>query len=77
LLWRLDEQMFSSFMAIRGTLAKVGQPEIWQLPHGHISALFVPGLAGRVLRCLEPRLNGDAVRTLNKMISFIVPVKLL
>ncbi len=33
------------------------QPEIWRLPHGHISALFVPGLIGRVLRWLAPRLD--------------------
>lgn len=42
------------------------QPEIWRLPHGHVSALFVPGLTGRVLRWLLPRLNGDPVRTLIK-----------
>ena len=42
------------------------QPEIWRLPHGHISAVLLPGLTGRVLRWLEPRLNGDTVRTLNK-----------
>ena len=37
-----------------------GQPEIWRLPHGHISTaltLLMPGLPGRVLRWLEPRLN--------------------
>jgi len=33
------------------------QPEIWRLPHGHIGALFVPGLTGRVLRWLAPRLD--------------------
>ena len=33
------------------------QPEIWRLPHGHISGWFVPGLMGRVLRWLSPRLN--------------------
>jgi pimeloyl-ACP methyl ester carboxylesterase len=43
-----------------------GQPEIWRLPHGHISAAFMPGLSGRILRWLEPRLNGDTVQTLNK-----------
>jgi dienelactone hydrolase len=37
-----------------------GQPEIWRLPHGHISALFVPGLTGRVLRWLAPRLDRHA-----------------
>jgi hypothetical protein len=38
------------------------EPEIWRLPHGHISGLFVPGLTGRVLRWLTPRLNKTAVR---------------
>jgi pimeloyl-ACP methyl ester carboxylesterase len=35
------------------------QPEIWRLPHGHVSGLFVPGLTGRVLRWLGPRLEGS------------------
>jgi hypothetical protein len=39
------------------------QPEIWRLPHGHISVWFVPGLTGRVLRWLSPRLNAPAVQT--------------
>ena len=39
------------------------QPEFWRLPHGHINALFVPGLTGRVLRWLAPRLNAPAVQT--------------
>ena len=37
-----------------------GQPEIWRLPHGHISTAltaFLPGLPGRVLRWLAPRLE--------------------
>jgi dienelactone hydrolase len=42
------------------------QPEIWRLPHGHISGLLVPGLTRRVLDWLEPRLNGGTVRTFNK-----------
>jgi pimeloyl-ACP methyl ester carboxylesterase len=33
------------------------QPEIWRLPHGHISGLFAPGLTGRVLRWLAPKLE--------------------
>lgn len=33
------------------------QPEIWRLPHGHISMLFSPGLTGRVLGWLSPRLE--------------------
>ena len=46
-----------------------GQPEFWRLPHGHISTALtalMPGLPGRVLRWLAPRLNGDTVRALNK-----------
>jgi len=34
-----------------------GQPEIWRLPHGHISTAFMPGLSGRILRWLAPRLE--------------------
>ena len=33
------------------------QPEMWRLPHGHVSALFMPGLSGRVLRWLSRRLS--------------------
>jgi len=33
------------------------QPEIWRLPHGHISWMGAPGLTGRVLRWLAPRMN--------------------
>ena len=33
------------------------QPEIWRLPHGHVSAQCVLGLMGRVLRWLAPRLD--------------------
>ena len=36
---------------------KWAQPEFWRLPHGHITALFVPGLTGRVLDWLTPRLE--------------------
>jgi len=37
-----------------------GQPEIWRLSHGHISTALtasMPGLSGRVLRWLAPRLE--------------------
>jgi hypothetical protein len=40
-----------------------GQPEIWRLPQGHIStalSIMLPGLSGRVLRWLAPRLNTAA-----------------
>jgi pimeloyl-ACP methyl ester carboxylesterase len=35
-----------------------GQPEIWRLPHGHISigTVLIPGLIDRILRWLAPRL---------------------
>jgi hypothetical protein len=44
------------------------QPDIWRLPHGHVGLCcgFVPGLPGRVLRWLEPRLNNTTTRTQNK-----------
>ena len=34
-----------------------GRPDIWRLPHGHISKNLVPGLTTRILRWLSPRLN--------------------
>ncbi|MDB6129610.1 MAG: hypothetical protein JWM04_717 [Verrucomicrobiales bacterium] len=34
-----------------------GGSEIWRFPHGHVSTALMPGLSGRVLRWLEPRLN--------------------
>jgi pimeloyl-ACP methyl ester carboxylesterase len=33
------------------------QPEIWRLPHGHLTWMFTPGLTSRVLRWLAPRLD--------------------
>jgi hypothetical protein len=43
-----------------------GQPDLWRLPHGHNSFMFVPGLTSRVLRWLAPRLNNTTTRTQNK-----------
>jgi pimeloyl-ACP methyl ester carboxylesterase len=41
-----------------------GRPEIWRLAHGHLSFMLKPGLTGRVLRWIAPRLNGpDATKT--------------
>jgi acetyl esterase/lipase len=40
-----------------------GQPDIWRLPHGHASRSLSPGLTGRVVRWLAPRLNKHEVRT--------------
>jgi pimeloyl-ACP methyl ester carboxylesterase len=50
--------LFAERQTIEDLWQKWEQPEIWRLPHGHISALFVPGLTGRVLRWLAPRLEG-------------------
>ncbi len=55
-------ELFGERQSMEDLWQKWEQPEIWRLPHGHISTLFVPGLTGRVLRWLEPRLNGDTVR---------------
>jgi hypothetical protein len=41
---------------------KWNQPEIWRLPHGHLSWMFTPGLTGSVLRWLSPRLNSPVVQ---------------
>jgi hypothetical protein len=49
--------LFTGRKPIEDLWQKWHQPEIWWLPHGHISALFVPGLTGRVLRWLAPRLD--------------------
>jgi pimeloyl-ACP methyl ester carboxylesterase len=41
-----------------------GQPDIWRLPHGHTSTaltLLMPGLPGRVIDWLKPRLYKQAV----------------
>jgi dienelactone hydrolase len=40
-----------------------GRPDIWRLPHGHASKILSPGLTGRILRWLAPRLDAPAVRT--------------
>jgi dienelactone hydrolase len=40
-----------------------GQPDIWRLPHGHVSWMGVPGFTNRVLRWLAPRLDAPAART--------------
>jgi len=55
--------LFAARQPIEELCQKWQQPEIWRLPHGHISGLFVPGLTGRVLRWLASRLNAPAVQT--------------
>ena len=49
--------LFAQGQPIEELWQKWRQPEIWRLPHGHISGWFVPGLTGRVLRWLSPRLD--------------------
>jgi hypothetical protein len=49
--------LFAERQPIEELWQKWQQPEIWRLPHGHISGLFVPGLTGRMLRWLSPRLE--------------------
>jgi hypothetical protein len=49
--------LFADRQPIEELWQKWQQPEIWRLPHGHISGLFVPGLTGRVLEWLAPRLE--------------------
>jgi len=38
-----------------------GQPDIWRLPQGTALTALMPGLPGRILRWLSPRLNQPAV----------------
>ena len=40
-----------------------GQPDIWRLPHGHVSWMLTPGVYNRALDWLAPRLEKPAVRT--------------
>jgi pimeloyl-ACP methyl ester carboxylesterase len=56
----LIEGMYDLFVeaeAIEELWQAWDSPEIWRLPHGHASWMFAPGLTGRVLRWLEPRLK--------------------
>ena len=43
-----------------------GHPNLWRLPHGHISFMSEAGLTGRVIRWLSPRLNKTAVQSQNE-----------
>ena len=49
--------LFADRQAIEELWQKWQQPEIWRLPHGHVSTQFVLGLMGRPLRWLAPRLD--------------------
>jgi len=39
-----------------------GQPDIWRLPHGHISIMAAPGLTGRIIGWMAPRLGEAAAK---------------
>ena len=41
------------------------EPEIWRLRHGHISVLTAPGLHGRIIDWMGPRLRGGDGRETN------------
>jgi hypothetical protein len=49
LLIEAIHDLFAEGQSVEELWHKWQQPEIWRLPHGHISAWFVPGLTGRVL----------------------------
>ena len=49
--------LFAERQPIEELWQKWQQPEIWRLPYGHISWIFVPGLTDRVLDWLAPRLE--------------------
>jgi len=49
--------LFAARQPIEDLWQKWEQPELWRLPHGHVSAQLVLGLLGRVLRWLTPRLE--------------------
>jgi hypothetical protein len=58
--------LFAESQPIEELWQKWQQPEIWRLPHGHISGIIagtLPGLTGRVLRWLAPRLDKPFSRT--------------
>jgi|ERR1017187_7176798 hypothetical protein len=49
--------LFAERQPIEELWQKWQQPEIWRLPHGHISGIFVPGLTDRVIHWLASRLE--------------------
>ncbi len=55
-----QHDLFVEPEAIEELWQKWERPEIWRLPHGHVSWMFAPGVTGRVLRWLAPRLNPPA-----------------
>jgi hypothetical protein len=57
LLMKGIHDLFADTQPIEELWQKWQQPEIWRLPHGHISWIFTPGLTDRVLDWLAPRLD--------------------
>ncbi len=49
--------LFVEKAAIEELWHRWDQPEIWRLPHGHVSWMFAPGLTDRMLEWLAPRLE--------------------
>ena len=49
--------LFAERQPIEELWQKWKQPEIWRLPQGHVSWMFMPGVTSRVLRWLSPRLD--------------------
>ncbi len=57
LLIEAIHDLFAEAQPIEELWQKWQEPEIWRLPHGHISAVFTPGLTNRLLNWLAPRLD--------------------
>jgi dienelactone hydrolase len=61
----LIESVYDSFVP-RETMEELwrawGQPEIWRLRHGHISVLAAPGLSGRIIRWMAPRVGAQSAK---------------
>jgi pimeloyl-ACP methyl ester carboxylesterase len=55
--------LFAERQPIEELWQKWQRPEIWRLPHGHVSALLRLGLMGRVLHWLAPRLEAGRKTT--------------
>jgi len=53
----LHDCVFADSAPVEDLWQKWGRPDIWRLPHGHISVLFMPGLLGRVLNWQLQKLN--------------------
>ncbi|MGA2176610.1 MAG: alpha/beta hydrolase family protein [Verrucomicrobiota bacterium] len=57
LLIEATHDLFAPKETIEELCQAWGRPDLWRLPHGHISFMGAPGLTGRVLRWLAPRLG--------------------